>query len=129
MSPWSYMKQVHMRFSLCFQGNDQIRFELTCYALYPEVKVSCVFQSRSVYICCRFLIFCSSKYQIIAPWRIPEFYNRFRGRTDLMEYAEVWQTLNMSSECKWIDSQQFRSQSHILLSFLDFTLHCGFWIK
>lgn len=26
---------------LCtFQGNDQIRFELTCYALYPEVKVS-----------------------------------------------------------------------------------------
>uniref|UniRef100_A0A8B9HLC9 Argininosuccinate synthase n=1 Tax=Astyanax mexicanus TaxID=7994 RepID=A0A8B9HLC9_ASTMX len=44
-------------------GNDQIRFELTCYALYPEVK-------------------------IIAPWRIPEFYNRFRGRKDLMEYAE-----------------------------------------
>uniref|UniRef100_W5KLM0 Argininosuccinate synthase n=1 Tax=Astyanax mexicanus TaxID=7994 RepID=W5KLM0_ASTMX len=45
------------------KGNDQIRFELTCYALYPEVK-------------------------IIAPWRIPEFYNRFRGRKDLMEYAE-----------------------------------------
>lgn len=22
------------------QGNDQIRFELTCYALYPKVKVS-----------------------------------------------------------------------------------------
>uniref|UniRef100_A0A3B4VNS9 Argininosuccinate synthase n=1 Tax=Seriola dumerili TaxID=41447 RepID=A0A3B4VNS9_SERDU len=45
------------------KGNDQIRFELTCYALYPEVK-------------------------IIAPWRIPEFYNRFRGRIDLMEYAQ-----------------------------------------
>ncbi|XP_052454679.1 argininosuccinate synthase [Carassius gibelio] len=45
------------------KGNDQVRFELTCYALYPEV-------------------------QIIAPWRIPEFYSRFRGRTDLMEYAE-----------------------------------------
>ncbi|XP_075942868.1 argininosuccinate synthase isoform X2 [Anarhichas minor] len=45
------------------KGNDQIRFELTCYALYPEV-------------------------QIIAPWRIPDFYNRFRGRTDLMEYAQ-----------------------------------------
>uniref|UniRef100_A0A671YSJ6 Argininosuccinate synthase n=1 Tax=Sparus aurata TaxID=8175 RepID=A0A671YSJ6_SPAAU len=26
--------------------------------------------------------------KIIAPWRIPEFYNRFRGRTDLMEYAQ-----------------------------------------
>lgn len=45
------------------KGNDQIRFELTCYALYPEVKV-------------------------ISPWRIPEFYNTFRGRKDLMEYAE-----------------------------------------
>lgn len=45
------------------KGNDQIRFELTSYALYPEVK-------------------------IIAPWRIPEFYNRFKGRLDLMEYAQ-----------------------------------------
>ncbi|XP_075899920.1 argininosuccinate synthase [Nelusetta ayraudi] len=45
------------------KGNDQIRFELSSYALYPEVKV-------------------------IAPWRIPEFYNRFRGRKDLMEYAQ-----------------------------------------
>uniref|UniRef100_A0A672KE18 Argininosuccinate synthase n=1 Tax=Sinocyclocheilus grahami TaxID=75366 RepID=A0A672KE18_SINGR len=44
------------------KGNDQIRFELTCYALYPHV---------------------------IAPWRIPEFYSRFRGRKDLMEYAET----------------------------------------
>uniref|UniRef100_A0A3B3D1F5 Argininosuccinate synthase n=2 Tax=Oryzias melastigma TaxID=30732 RepID=A0A3B3D1F5_ORYME len=49
------------------KGNDQIRFELTCYALYPEVK-------------------------IISPWRIPEFYNRFRGRKDLMEYAQVFAT-------------------------------------
>uniref|UniRef100_A0AAY4BGZ5 argininosuccinate synthase n=2 Tax=Denticeps clupeoides TaxID=299321 RepID=A0AAY4BGZ5_9TELE len=45
------------------KGNDQIRFELTCYALYPEVK-------------------------IISPWRIPEFYTRFKGRKDLMQYAE-----------------------------------------
>ncbi|KAG8447611.1 hypothetical protein GDO86_014933 [Hymenochirus boettgeri] len=45
------------------KGNDQIRFELTCYSLYPEVK-------------------------IISPWRMPEFYNRFRGRSDLMEYAK-----------------------------------------
>lgn len=45
------------------KGNDQIRFELSSYALYPEVKV-------------------------IAPWRTPEFYNRFRGRKDLMEYAQ-----------------------------------------
>ncbi|CAL8320093.1 unnamed protein product [Lota lota] len=45
------------------KGNDQVRFELTCYALFPEVK-------------------------IISPWRIPEFFNRFRGRKDLMEYAQ-----------------------------------------
>ncbi|XP_068191209.1 argininosuccinate synthase [Antennarius striatus] len=45
------------------KGNDQIRFELTCYALYPDVK-------------------------IIAPWRIPEFYNCFKGRNDLLEYAQ-----------------------------------------
>lgn len=32
---------VELNHCVCvFQGNDQIRFELTCYALYPEVKVS-----------------------------------------------------------------------------------------
>ncbi|EDV27432.1 uncharacterized protein TRIADDRAFT_21771 [Trichoplax adhaerens] len=46
------------------KGNDQVRFELTYYALYPEAKV-------------------------IAPWRLPEFYNRFKGRTDLFEYAKA----------------------------------------
>lgn len=45
------------------KGNDQVRFELTCYALYPKV-------------------------QIIAPWRIPVFYNRFKGRQDLLMYAQ-----------------------------------------
>lgn len=45
------------------KGNDQIRFELGAYALLPNVKV-------------------------IAPWRIPEFYNRFQGRNDLFEYAQ-----------------------------------------
>ncbi|XP_058380279.1 argininosuccinate synthase isoform X4 [Diceros bicornis minor] len=45
------------------KGNDQIRFELTCYSLAPQIKV-------------------------IAPWRMPEFYTRFQGRSDLMEYAK-----------------------------------------
>ncbi|EHH31079.1 hypothetical protein EGK_20930, partial [Macaca mulatta] len=26
--------------------------------------------------------------QVIAPWRMPEFYNWFKGRNDLMEYAK-----------------------------------------
>ncbi|KAI0213355.1 Argininosuccinate synthase [Lamellibrachia satsuma] len=45
------------------KGNDQIRFELGCYALYPKVEV-------------------------IAPWRLPEFFNRFKGRQDLFEFAK-----------------------------------------
>lgn len=44
------------------KGNDQVRFELAYYALKPDIKV-------------------------IAPWRIPEFYNRFQGRNDLLDYA------------------------------------------
>ncbi|XP_075547279.1 argininosuccinate synthase [Dermacentor variabilis] len=45
------------------KGNDQIRFELACSALLPSV-------------------------QTIAPWRIPEFYNKFQGRQDLFQYAK-----------------------------------------
>ncbi|AQZ15986.1 ARG1 (YOL058W) [Zygosaccharomyces parabailii] len=44
------------------KGNDQIRFELGFYALKPDVKV-------------------------IAPWRLPEFFERFAGRKDLLDYA------------------------------------------
>jgi len=45
------------------KGNDQIRFELTYYALYPGVTV-------------------------IAPWKMPEFYEKYQGRTALFEYAK-----------------------------------------
>jgi len=45
------------------KGNDQVRFELAYYALKPDIKV-------------------------IAPWRIPEFYERFPGRNHLLRYAE-----------------------------------------
>ena len=44
------------------KGNDQVRFELAFYALQPKIKV-------------------------IAPWRLPEFYERFRGRNDLLDFA------------------------------------------
>lgn len=46
------------------KGNDQVRFELSVYALQPKLKV-------------------------IAPWRIPEFYERFPGRQELIEYAKA----------------------------------------
>ncbi|OWR51268.1 putative argininosuccinate synthetase [Danaus plexippus plexippus] len=45
------------------KGNDQVRFELSVYSLWPEGKV-------------------------IAPWRQPEFFNRFQGRKDLIEFAK-----------------------------------------
>jgi len=45
------------------KGNDQIRFELTYYTLYPGVKV-------------------------IAPWKMPEFFERLPGRPELFEYAK-----------------------------------------
>ncbi|XP_019876483.1 argininosuccinate synthase [Aethina tumida] len=44
------------------KGNDQVRFELSCYSLCPEVK-------------------------IIAPWRMEEFTSKFQGRSDLLKYA------------------------------------------
>ncbi|RYP56793.1 hypothetical protein DL770_010808 [Monosporascus sp. CRB-9-2] len=44
------------------KGNDQVRFELAYYTINPAIKV-------------------------IAPWRDPTFFNRFRGRNDLLDYA------------------------------------------
>lgn len=44
------------------KGNDQVRFELAFYALQPSIKV-------------------------LAPWRDPAFYHKFKGRQDLLDYA------------------------------------------
>ncbi|MDZ8119418.1 argininosuccinate synthase [Pontiella agarivorans] len=44
------------------KGNDQVRFELTAYALKPDIKV-------------------------IAPWRMPEDFP-FEGRMDMVKYLE-----------------------------------------
>lgn len=45
------------------KGNDQVRFELTFYALNPKIKV-------------------------IAPWKDAEFLAQFKGRTDMINYAK-----------------------------------------
>ncbi len=47
------------------KGNDQVRFELTAYALLPGVK-------------------------IIAPWRDPEFNSEIKGRAECIAYAKKW---------------------------------------
>ncbi len=46
------------------KGNDQVRFELTYAALGPLLKV-------------------------ISPWKDPEFLAQFKGRTDMLKYAEA----------------------------------------
>ncbi len=45
------------------KGNDQVRFELSYYALNPEIKV-------------------------LAPWKMENFLTRFAGRTDMLNYAD-----------------------------------------
>jgi argininosuccinate synthase len=45
------------------KGNDQVRFEIAYLTLMPEVT-------------------------IISPWKDPEFFNQFKGRTDMIEYAQ-----------------------------------------
>jgi len=45
------------------KGNDQVRFELSYYALDPKIKV-------------------------LAPWKTKEFLDQFRGRTDMLNYAK-----------------------------------------
>ncbi|MEC7934926.1 MAG: argininosuccinate synthase domain-containing protein, partial [Candidatus Neomarinimicrobiota bacterium] len=47
------------------KGNDQVRFELSYYALSPDIKV-------------------------LAPWKNTEFLNQFKGRDDLLDYAKKW---------------------------------------
>jgi argininosuccinate synthase len=44
------------------KGNDQVRFELTYYALNPNIKV-------------------------ISPWKDGEFLSQFQGRSDMIRYA------------------------------------------
>ncbi|KAK3744572.1 hypothetical protein QZH41_013486, partial [Actinostola sp. cb2023] len=63
------------------KGNDQVRFEMTYYALYPGVQVYLVNQPL--------LATGISADNTIAPWRLPEFLNKFKGRKDLFEYAEA----------------------------------------
>ena len=45
------------------KGNDQVRFELTYYALKPDI-------------------------QVLAPWKMPSFLAQFKGRSDMLAYAD-----------------------------------------
>jgi argininosuccinate synthase len=47
------------------KGNDQVRFELSYYALKPDIKV-------------------------LAPWKMDEFLTRFQGRSDMLNYCDQY---------------------------------------
>jgi len=47
------------------KGNDQVRFELTYYALNPQIR-------------------------IFSPWKDSEFLSQFKGRSDMLDYAEKY---------------------------------------
>jgi len=47
------------------KGNDQVRFELSYYALNPKIK-------------------------ILSPWKTQEFLDQFKGRTDMLNYAQKY---------------------------------------
>ncbi|MDE1152101.1 MAG: argininosuccinate synthase [Micavibrio sp.] len=46
------------------KGNDQVRFELGYYALNPQIKV-------------------------LAPWKMQSFLDKFKGRSDMLAYADL----------------------------------------
>lgn len=45
------------------KGNDQVRFELSYYSLNPSIK-------------------------ILSPWKMQDFLDQFKGRTDMLKYTE-----------------------------------------
>lgn len=47
------------------KGNDQVRFELSYYALKPDITV-------------------------LAPWKMESFLTRFQGRSDMLNYADQY---------------------------------------
>ncbi len=86
------------------KGNDQVRFELTYYALDPKIKV-------------------------ISPWKDPEFLSQFKGRTDLIKYAEKYgipvkatkakpysedeNLMHISHEAGILEDPGFRTPEHV----------------
>ena len=88
------------------KGNDQVRFELSYYALDPKIK-------------------------ILAPWKIQEFLDQFKGRTDMLNYAEKHKIpvkaslkkpyseddnlMHISHEAGVLEDPKFRAEKEILV--------------
>ena len=70
------------------KGNDQVRFELAYAALAPQLRV-------------------------LAPWKDAEFLGRFKGRTDLLRYAEQHGLkLDVSVDKPWSTDENLLHKSY-----------------
>ena len=70
------------------KGNDQVRFEFAYNALDPNIK-------------------------IISPWKDEEFLNQFKGRTDLLEYADKYDIpVKASKEKSYSEDDNLMHISH-----------------
>ncbi|SCV70530.1 BQ2448_1924 [Microbotryum intermedium] len=83
------------------KGNDQVRFELAFYALQPSIKV-------------------------IAPWRDPEFYNRFAGRAALLEYAKEKGIPVFQTAAKPWSTGEWRKRTTIIASIHENLFHISY---
>ncbi len=86
------------------KGNDQVRFELAYYALNPAITV-------------------------ISPWKDPEFLSQFKGRSDMIVYAQKWgipikatkgkpysedeNLMHISHEAGILEDPSFRPPEHV----------------
>ncbi len=68
-------RAMHVAHGATGKGNDQVRFELSYYALNPKINV-------------------------ISPWKMKEFTEQFKGRTDMLDYAAK----------NWIDVAQSKAK-------------------
>jgi argininosuccinate synthase len=70
------------------KGNDQVRFEFAYYALMPDVK-------------------------IIAPWKEEEFLEQFKGRSDLIAYANKYNiSIKASTKKPYSEDENILHISH-----------------
>ncbi len=70
------------------KGNDQVRFELAYYALNPKIKV-------------------------LAPWKMQSFLDAFKGRPDMIAYAEKYNIpIKATTEKSYSEDENLLHISH-----------------
>jgi len=70
------------------KGNDQVRFELSYYALNPDIKV-------------------------LAPWKMDTFLEQFKGRKDMLDYADKFDIpVKASRDKSYSEDDNFLHISH-----------------